>query len=154
MNKKAQLGPQELEDIPTAAIAFLGLITALIILFNTYNDRLSESKVSDMHELGKRLSETLAGDIFASLDSLSFGDFVLDEEMLDRLEADAPALKDLVGSVEYGFYADVRADSGRAWAFGEPVPGGKTMFNYRQPVTILAGEVLYDGHIKLGVWRR
>jgi len=153
LNKKGQLGPQELEDIPAALIAFMAMIGALMIIFNIYAGHISESGLGDLHEVGKRLADTLAGDIFKSEYSKSFGDLVLDKELLDDFSSDIPSLEDLVGSVEYGFNGVVRAGS-TVWDFGEPAPSDETVLSYYRPFTILSGGSLYNGGVEVKVWRK
>lgn len=153
INKRGQLGPQELEDIPAALIAFMAMVAALVIMFNIYSSHISESGLGDMHEVGRRLADTLAGDVFKSQYSKSFGDLVLDGELLDEFSLVAHDLENVVGSVEYGFNGVVRADSDM-WTFGESVPTDQTVLSYYRPVTILSRSALHNGGVEVKIWRK
>ena len=153
LNKKGQLGPQELEDIPAALVAFLVLIGSLVIVFSIYSGHISESGLGDLHEVGRRLADTMSGDLFKSQYSMSFGGRVLDRAVLEELSLSDPALDGIVGSMEYGFNGVVRADLDM-WEFGEPIPTEQTVLSYHRPVTILSGNDLHNGGVIIKVWRK
>ncbi len=151
MNGRGQLGPQGLEDLPMAIMAFIVAVASVIIFMDISASHLGESELNDMHDAGKRLAETLSGEAFKSELSRSYGSHVLDGEMIERASAEDPSLRSIAGSLEYLFWAE--ADCGaRAWEFGEEPP--ESALSYGAPVTILLGGELHNGGITVKIWRR
>ncbi len=149
MGRKAQLGPQGLEDLPMAVMAFIIGIAVLIIFFSIVNSRLTEAEVNDMHDTGKRIVEELSGEVFQSEESGSYGNGVLDIKVISKLYAENKSLKNIIGPIEYGFWASIGMGL-QEWQFGSKPP--KDALAYGGAVTILSGDLLYDGEIIVKIW--
>lgn len=147
MNKKGQIGPQGLEDLPMAVMAFMVAIASVIIFLNITSAHLGESGMYDEHKTGKRLAETLSGDMFKSEVSSSYGSNVLDARLIQQVHDSNPTLNNTLGSVEYGFWAKIDE-----WEFGEDPPNATQV--YREVVTVLSEGILYNGEVIVKIWRR
>lgn len=137
------MGPQALEDIPMAIMAFLVGIAAMIIFLDVTSGHLTESRADDLHNAGKRLVETISGDIFQSEVSASYGSNVLDAELISLYSNES------LGSLEYPFWAEVRA-GWLSWQFGQEPP--ERTFNFVNRVTVLTEEGLYNGIVEVKIW--
>lgn len=151
MLRKGQLGPQGLEDLPMAVMAFIVAIAALIILLNLSSGHLSFSQEDDIHSAGKRLVEILAGEVFKSDESRSYGETVLDWSVVKGIHATDPTLKNLVGSVEYHFWAAIDLGSRRLEFGGEPP---ETALSYGGAVSALVDGKIYNGEIIVKMWKK
>lgn len=149
MNRKGQIGPQGLEDVPMAVMAFMACVASIIIFIGVTSGHLAESRLDDMHDTGKRLVETLSGDLFKSELSRSYGDGVLDGALIEGMRGSD--LKNTVGSVEYAFWAEVSA-AGDSYEFGEQPP--ETSLAYGGPVSVLLDGGIVNGEIRIRIWRR
>lgn len=149
MNKRGQLGPQGLEDLPMAVLALIVGVAVLVVFFSIVTSRLTEVEVNDMHATGKRLVEELSSDLFESNESRSYGDSVLDGAMLDETHDMNPALDGLIGSIEYGFWAEISIGI-KEWAFGAAPP--ETALAYGGAITVLSDSLLYDGEVVVKIW--
>jgi len=151
MNKRGQLGPQGLEDLPMVVMAFIAGIAALIMFFSITSARLTEAELGDMHNTGKRLVEQLSGEIFRSELSRGYGDNVLDASLIDALSGTNTGLKDVVGPIEYSFWAEIETQD-RSWTFGSGPRNGTLA--YGGAVTVLSDDSLYDGEVIVRIWPR
>lgn len=149
LNKRGQLGPQGLEDLPMAVMAFIVGIAAVIMLLDISSAHLTESKLNDMHNTGKRLVENLV-EVFKSDESGRYGDQVLDEARVNALHQADPSLRNVVGPVEYGFSAKVSYGSSELDFGGEPPAQALA---YGGAVTVLSGGALKDGELTVKIWR-
>lgn len=73
MLRKGQMGPQGLEDLPMAVMAFIVAVCAVIIFLRLSAGHLEFSGDDDMHAAGKRLVETLSNEVFKSPESRVYG---------------------------------------------------------------------------------
>lgn len=151
MLKKGQLGPQGLEDLPMAVMAFIAAVAAVIILMDVSSGHLSFSSADDMHNAGKRLAETLSGELFKSEESRSYGESVLDWDLVKELHQKDPMLRDLAGYLEYRFWARIHLES-RALEFGEEPP--EAALSYNNAVSALVGGSIYNGRVTIKIWPR
>ena len=90
-----------------AIMAFIVGVGAMIIFLNLSLAHISDSKVDDMHNTGKRLVETLSGEIFKSEASRSYGSHVLEGNLISEIHSSDSTLQDLVGPIEYKFSAEI-----------------------------------------------
>ncbi len=150
MRAKGQLGPQGLEDLPMAVMAFIVGVASLLLLFGMVSDRLADERRSDIHDTGKRLAEQLSGSAFQSDDSSSYGEGILDGALIERIHDSNSTLEGLVGPVEYDFQAVIALDW-RQWVFGSEPP--ENSLAYGGAVTVLIGGILYNGEVTVKIWR-
>jgi hypothetical protein len=150
LNRKGQLGPQGLEDLPMVVMAFIVAIAAIIILLNISSGHTGFSRQDDLHSAGKRLAETLSGEVFKSEESRSYG-AVLDWALVERAHETDFTLQNIVGSVEYGFWAEMDIGS-RRLEFGEKPPDAALA--YSAPFSALADGVLLNGRITVKTWKK
>lgn len=151
VNRKGQLGPQGLEDLPMAVMAFIAAVASMIIFLNISSGQLNESRTGDMHDTGKRLFETLSGEAFKSDISRSYGSNVLDGGVLDETHDANRNLTGLLGSIGYAFRAEIGTES-KSWLFGPDAPN--TTLTYGGSVTLLIDGSLYNGDITVKIWRK
>jgi hypothetical protein len=142
MNRRGQLGPQGLEDLPMVVMAFIAGIAALIMFFSITSARLTEAELGDMHNTGKRLVEQLSGEMFRS---------ELDASLIDARSGTDAGLKDAVGPIEYNFWAEIETQD-RSWTFGSGPRNGTLA--YGGAVTVLSDDSLYDGEVIVRIWPR
>jgi len=150
MDKKGQIGPQGLEDVPLSLMAFMTAIAFMILFFTIVSSRLTEAQVDDMHKTGKRLAEQLGGEIFKSERSASYGANVLDASLIDLTESSDKTLAGRVGALEYSFWARISAGP-KQWEFGVSPP--ETTLAYGLPLTVLFEDFLEDGEVVVKIWR-
>lgn len=151
MNRKGQIGPQGMEDMPMSLMAFVVAVGAMVIFLGILSAKASDAGAGDMHEAGKRLSDALAGDMFKSSSSRSYGGSVLDGALIEEAWGADPGLRGSFGYIEYGWWA--RLEAGRKnWDFGENPPNSS--LSYGGPVTILMGGVLESGKREVKIWKR
>jgi hypothetical protein len=145
MNRKGQMGPQAMEDVPITIMAFIAAVAAVILFINITSGYLSESKLRDMHDTGKRLVENVPK-VFES-------DFVgvLDAELLDGVSTDDPSLEGVFGPIEYGFWVQVKTKS-RMWVFGQGPP--RNSLAYGAAASVLSGTSLSNAEIIVKIWRK
>ena len=151
LNKRGQLGPQGLEDLPMAVMAFIVAIMALIMLLNVSSGHLNFSQEDDMHNAGKRLVETVAGEIFKSEESRSYGENVLDWDIVKEAHARDPTLKNLIGYIEYDFSVVIDLSS-RRLAFGASPP--ESALSYGGMVSALVDSKIYNGEVIVKIWKK
>ena len=151
MNRKGQIGPQGMEDMPMSLMAFVVAVGAMVIFIGILSARASEAGAGDMHEAGKRLSDALAGDMFKSPESRSYGGSILDGELINGAWDSDPSLRDSFGYIEYGWWARIEAGK-KKWDFGVSPPNSSLA--YGGPVTILMGGVLESGKREVKIWNR
>jgi len=151
VNRRGQLGPQGLEDLPMSVMAFIAAVASLIIFLNISSGQLNESRTGDMHDTGKRLFETLSGETFKSDISRTYGSNVLDGGVMDETYNANRNLTGLIDSIEYGFRAEIGTES-RSWLFGPDAPNAT--LTYGGSVTVLMKGSLYNGDITVKIWRK
>jgi len=151
MNKKGQMGPQGLEDLPMAIMAFIVAIAAIIIYLDIASAHLSEANMADMHNTGKRLVETFSSEVFNSDISRFYGGRVLDAKLIQVYYDKNSTLSGIVGSVEYKYWARIETELD-SWEFGLDPP--KRALMYGDTVTILSDGLLYNGRITLKIWSK
>jgi hypothetical protein len=145
-NRKGQIGPQGLEDLPMAIMAFIVSVGALMIFVGISMSYLEESQHSALHGFGKRLVETLSGEAFRSEASRPYGSRVLDASLV---EGNYP--NGFETSAEYGFWAEVTGP-GLKRELGEEAPEDSLAFS--EGVTIFRDGCLENGQIVAKVWLR
>jgi len=150
LNKKGQIGPEGLEDIPFVLMAFIAGVLSLMLFFNLVESRTINSRTDDLHSVGKRLVEAISGESFKSNESRAYGDNVLDGNLLSDAQESDSSLKGLIGPVEYSFSAVV-STSFLNWEFGKEPP--ETALSYGGYTTILWGEELHDARIIVKIWK-
>lgn len=150
INKRGQIGPQGLEDIPFILMAFIAGTLSLMLLFGVVSARTTDSRADDMHSAGKRLVEAISGEAFKSNESRAYGDNVIDGSLLADAQESDSSLKGVIGPAEYGFSARV-ATSFLEWKFGKEPP--ETALSYGGYATVLWGDELYDSRIIVKIWK-
>jgi len=150
LNKKGQIGPQGLEDIPFILMAFIAGVLFMMLFFNLVESRALGSRTDDLHAVGKRLVEAFSGEVFKSNESRAYGDNVIDGNLLTDAQESDTSLKGLIGPVEYSFSVVV-ATSFLNWEFGKEPP--ETALSYEGYTTILWGEELHDAKIIVKIWK-
>ncbi len=150
LNRRGQLGPQGLEDLPMAIMAFIAAIALMIIFLSISLGQLTESALDDIHDTGKRLVETLSGEIFQTEVSRSYGSKVLDERRIKDIHESASNLTGIVGPIEYRFWAKISAGL-ESWEFGPRPP--EAALSYGGPVTVLVSDRLENGEVEVKIWR-
>ncbi len=140
-----------MEDIPMSLMAFVVAVGAMVVFLGILSARASDAGAGDMHEAGKRLSDALAGDMFKSPASRSYGGSVLDGAAVDAAQESDPMLVDSFGYIEYGWWARIKAGRNK-WDFGETPPNSS--LSYGGPVTILMGGILESGEREVKIWKR
>jgi hypothetical protein len=150
LNKKGQMGPQALEDLPMVIMAFIVGIASIIIFLDITSAHLTETHLNDMHDNGKRLVETLSGETFKSSLSRAYGNKVLDGALIEKTHQENPQLRDLLGAIEYSFWAKIQI-SWKKWEFGEDPPENGLV--YGGTATVLLDGSLYNAEILVKIWR-
>ncbi len=150
LNRRGQLGPHGLEDLPMAVMAFIVAIASIVMFLDISTGQLTESALDDMHDTGKRLVETLSGGIFQTEISRSYGSKVLDERIIDDVCRSDSNLTGIAGFVEYLFRARIATES-RSWEFGPEPP--EHALAYGGYVTVLIGDRLENGGVEVKIWR-
>lgn len=150
LDKKGQIGPQGLEDIPFVLMAFIAGVLSLMLFFGLVGARANNSRADDMHLAGKRLVEAISGEAFKSNESRAYGDNVIDGSLLSDAQESDSSLRGVIGPAEYGFSARV-ATSFLEWEFGKEPP--ETALSYGGYTTVLWGDELYDAQIIVKIWK-
>jgi hypothetical protein len=148
IKKKGQMGPQGLEDLPIAILAFIIAITFIILFLGISSDHVSENQMADMHDTGKRIVDILVGDIFKSNYSTSYGSNILDAAVIDSIEP--CKILDAIGPIEYYLYVEIHTPK-KNWFFGTKPP--EVTLSYARNVTVLKEGVLYDGEVIVRIWK-
>jgi|GEM_PF-2264979 len=143
LGRKGQIGPQALEDIPASVIALISGLVVVAIFFGIYLGHSDPASRADMHYAGKRLLERVIFQDLASERSASFGNFVLDSDLLGA--------NITMTSIEYSLRLHVEYGSEDHY-YGDTPEGSR--FAYSYPVTILDGSSLHSGRATLMIWKK
>jgi len=132
-------------------MAFIVGIAVIILFIDITSSHLTETSVSERHETGKRLVETLSAEVFKTSVSRGYGNKVLDGARIEEIHTNNPQLIDLVGTIEYDFWAKLEI-SWKTWEFGEDPPENGLI--YSEMVTVLLDGSLYNGKILVKIWEK
>jgi hypothetical protein len=128
-------------------MAFIVAVGSIIIFLDISSAHLEESRDSDIYFAGKRLVESLSGEVFKSENSRAYGNKVLDARLIEDAESRGE-LETSINIVEYGFHARIET-AGGDWDFGESIPDDCMVFS--DTATILS-DSLANGRITVWIW--
>lgn len=146
MNKKGQLSPQELEDMPTIMVGFIFSIALFAIFLLVISSNLEDSRGDYEYSLGRQVVSSMPM-LLSSERSRPYGKNVMDSLLIDDL--DPKTLENL--TFGYHFLLNIESE-GAIWTFGKDM--GDSAIIFHKDALLLDDSMLRNAKIDLMLWEK